>query len=41
MDIGLSISNRLLVVVYTERTDHIRIISARQATGSERRLYEH
>ncbi len=40
IDIGLSISNRLLVVVYTERTDHIRIISARQATGAERRLYE-
>jgi uncharacterized DUF497 family protein len=40
VDIGLSVSNRLLVVVYTERTDHIRIISARQATGAERRLYE-
>ncbi|MEI7852031.1 MAG: BrnT family toxin [Kiritimatiellales bacterium] len=40
IDIGLSISNRLLVVVYTERMDHIRIISARQATGAERRLYE-
>lgn len=40
IDIGLSISNRLLVVVYTERTDHIRIISARQASGTERRLYE-
>ena len=40
IDIGLSVSNRLLVVVYTERTNHIRIISARQATRSERRLYE-
>ena len=40
IDIKLSVSNRLLVVVYTERTNHIRIISARQATRSERRLYE-
>lgn len=40
IDIGFSISNRLLVVGYTERMDHIRIISARQATGAERRLYE-
>jgi uncharacterized protein len=40
IDIGLSISNRLLVVVYTERDDRIRIISARQATTTERRAYE-
>jgi uncharacterized DUF497 family protein len=40
IDIGLSIRNRLLVVVYTERIDRIRIISARQATIAEQRLYE-
>ncbi len=40
IDIGRSITNRLLVVVYTERTDRTRIISARQATVAERRLYE-
>lgn len=27
-------------VVYTERDDYIRIISARQATTTERRIYE-
>lgn len=31
---------RLLVVVYTWRGERIRIVSARQATGRERRLYE-
>lgn len=31
---------RLLVVVYTWREDRIRLISARAATGSERRHYE-
>ena len=30
----------LLVVIYTERSDHIRIISARRATKPEERLYE-
>ncbi len=40
IDIGRSISNRVLVVVYTERDDYIRIISARQATTTERRIYE-
>ena len=38
--IGTSIKNRLLVVVHTERNDHIRIISARKATNKERRYYE-
>ena len=31
---------RLLVVVYTNRGDKVRIISARPATRSERRSYE-
>ncbi len=37
---GLSSTGRLLVVAYTEREKRIRIISARTATRSERRLYE-
>jgi len=31
---------RLLVVVYTWRGEHIRLISARKATGAEQRRYE-
>lgn len=31
---------RLLVVVFTWRSERIRIISARSATGGERRQYE-
>jgi uncharacterized DUF497 family protein len=38
--IGESNRRRLLVVVYTERGDNIRIISARVATPRERRSYE-
>lgn len=37
---GLSHMNRLLVVVFTERCDRIRIITARKATPTERRSYE-
>jgi uncharacterized DUF497 family protein len=37
---GLSSAGRLLVVSHTERGDHIRIISAREATRAERKLYE-
>ena len=37
---GLSWSGRLLVVAHTERGDRIRIISAREMTRTERRLYE-
>lgn len=40
IDIGNSDKNRLLIVVYTERKDRIRIISARKATAPERRRYE-
>jgi uncharacterized DUF497 family protein len=38
--IGYSLSQRLLLVVYTERGERTRIISARPATRSERKLYE-
>lgn len=37
---GLSSSGRLLVVAHTEHDEVIRIITARQATRSERNLYE-
>jgi len=40
IDIGKSTSEKLLVVVYTERGRHIRIISCRKATPAERRKYE-
>jgi uncharacterized DUF497 family protein len=40
ISIGISSSGRLLVVVYLEQSDTIRIISAREATRSERRTYE-
>ena len=38
--LGMSISQRLLVVVHTELDDAIRIISARRATTHERIQYE-
>jgi uncharacterized protein len=38
--IGHSYRNRLIVVVHTESGDRIRIISARLATGAERKRYE-
>ena len=38
--IGLSAKGRLLVVCHTYRDEVIRIISARQATKSERELHE-
>jgi uncharacterized protein len=37
---GVSGAGRLLVVSFTERGDRIRIISARPATRSERKMYE-
>jgi uncharacterized DUF497 family protein len=37
---GLSIRNRLLAVIHTERHGKTRIISARQATRYERTIYE-
>lgn len=38
--IGIDHLFRLLVVVYTYRGENIRLISARQATRSERKTYE-
>jgi len=38
--IGLSWSGSLLTVAHAERGDRIRIISAREATRTERKLYE-
>lgn len=40
IDIGSSTFGNILVVVYTERNERIRIISCRQATSNERRQYE-
>ncbi len=40
IDIGISASGKLLVIVYTERENKIRIISCRKATPAERRKYE-
>ena len=37
---GVSSAGRLLVVSHTERGERIRIISARLATRTERKLYE-
>ena len=39
LTLGLSSQGRLLVVVYTERDDRIRLISARPATPRERKTY--
>jgi hypothetical protein len=38
--IGYSLSQRLLLVVHTQRGERTRIISARPATRSERKQYE-
>jgi len=37
---GLSVKNRLLVVIHTDRGERIRIISARPASRRERKQYE-
>jgi uncharacterized DUF497 family protein len=37
---GKSSSGRLLVVAHVEREDAIRIVTAREATRGERKLYE-
>lgn len=37
---GVSLKGNYLVVSFTERTDNIRIISARQMTRQERNAYE-
>jgi len=38
--IGNSFKNRLIIVIFTERNDKIRIISARKAIKNERKQYE-
>ena len=38
--VGQSNRNRLLIVSFAERGDRIRIISARELTRSERKVYE-
>ncbi|OUC13080.1 MAG: hypothetical protein B0A82_18915 [Alkalinema sp. CACIAM 70d] len=38
--VGYSARNRLLAVVYTERNDDFRIISARPVTAGEQKMYE-
>ena len=38
--LGKSAGQRLLVVMHTERGEHIRIISARKASKKEREQYE-
>ena len=38
--LGYSARRRVLVVVWTERANRLRIISARKATRRERRQYE-
>lgn len=40
LHIGLSIEGRLLAIVYTEEGSAIRLISSREATREERRVYE-
>jgi uncharacterized protein len=37
---GISLQQRLVIVWHSDRGDTIRIIGARQATPSERRIYE-
>jgi uncharacterized protein len=38
--IGMSSTNRVLIVAHTDRDESIRIISARKTTQHERRHYE-
>lgn len=40
VDIGMSSKGQVLVVVYTERGENIRLISCRKATKPEQRSYE-
>ena len=40
IDIGLSLKGRLIVVLYCERGETIRLISSRKATREEQRYYE-
>ena len=38
--IGYTLTNRLIIVAHAERSDRIRIITARTVTPKERRQYE-
>jgi len=38
--LGVDPTGQLLVVVWTSRGDHVRLISARRGTAAERRQYE-
>ena len=40
ISVGLGSSSEILVVVWTERSEDIRLISARRATRKERKAYE-
>lgn len=40
INIGTSVSDRVLVLTHTERKGRIRIISCRKATPRERKFYE-
>lgn len=40
LTLGYTLQLRLVLVAHTERADRVRIISARPATATERRLYE-
>jgi len=40
VSIGTSVFGHLLVVVWTQRGNRVRLISARKATPKERRAYE-
>lgn len=40
IDLGYSDKGRLLIVIYTERGNLIRLISSRLATNAERKTYE-
>ena len=40
VSLGRDAQGRLLVTIFTHRSDHIRIISSRKASPGERRCYE-
>ena len=40
VSLGMSFIQRLLSVIHTERSERIRLISARKATKTERKTYE-
>jgi uncharacterized DUF497 family protein len=40
LTLGRSVGDRVLIVSHTDREDRVRIISARKATKSERKIHE-